>query len=167
MIVTEGNTAHFDASGAYRYRLTRTWDRSIPQITWVMLNPSTATSTTDDPTIRRVVGFARSWGFGSVLVLNLFALRTTRPRDLAVSSSPVGPDNDAVIDGALAPDAEVIAAWGNHGTLPNPSSGAPRCEEILQLLSSRSSRVRCLSRTAQGQPRHPLYLATDTVPVGL
>jgi hypothetical protein len=79
MSATDLSLADLDAGGTYRYRLTKTWDRSQPQVTWVMLNPSTATADTDDPTIRRVVGFSRRWGFGSAVVVNLFALRATQP----------------------------------------------------------------------------------------
>lgn len=164
MSATDLSPADLDAGGTYRYRLTRTWDRSQPQVTWVMLNPSTATADTDDPTIRRVVGFSRRWGFGSAVVVNLFALRATRPGDLVASHCPVGPDNDRAILEALSPSSDVVAAWGNHGRTPNPLSGRPRCEEVLDLISGRSKAVRCLARTKQGQPRHPLYLPADTVP---
>src|SRR5271165_6802401 len=59
-----------------------------------MLNPSKADEATDDPTIRRCIGFARSWGFGSLAVGNLFAYRATYPDELCASPDPVGSEND-------------------------------------------------------------------------
>ena len=53
--------------GCYRYALWRRWEPG-PQVLFIMLNPSTADELTDDPTIRRCIGFARSWGFGSLAV---------------------------------------------------------------------------------------------------
>lgn len=54
----------------YRYLLRRAWDESLPTALFVMLNPSTADAEVDDPTIRRCMGFARSWGMGSIEVVN-------------------------------------------------------------------------------------------------
>ena len=45
--------AQFDPTGQYRYSLTRGWDSTRPSITIIMLNPSQANATVDDPTIRR------------------------------------------------------------------------------------------------------------------
>lgn len=45
--------------GRYRYALTRTWDTRRTAVAFVMLNPSTADATTDDPTVRRCASFAR------------------------------------------------------------------------------------------------------------
>lgn len=39
--------------GKYRYRLWRVWDESLPTCCFVMLNPSKADATEDDPTIRQ------------------------------------------------------------------------------------------------------------------
>ena len=72
--------ACFDSTGAYRYRLWREWDVSKPSVTFVMLNPSTAGAKDDDPTIRRCLSFARSWGFGRLEVVNLCAYRATSPK---------------------------------------------------------------------------------------
>lgn len=156
------STATFDDGGAYRYRLTRRWGTSAP-ISWVLLNPSTATARQDDPTIRRVVGFSRSWGFGSMLVVNLFALCATTPAAIRAHPDPVGPDNDAMISQAIRLSRVVVVAWGVSGATMNPVSGRRRNLEVIELLAG--SRLICLGNTANGQPRHPLYMARSTRPV--
>lgn len=72
--------------GRYLYRLWRSWEKA-PGGTegtclWVMLNPSTADHVQDDPTIRRVVGYSKAWGFTRAEVVNLYAYRTASPADL-------------------------------------------------------------------------------------
>ncbi|HEX6285988.1 MAG TPA: DUF1643 domain-containing protein [Acidimicrobiia bacterium] len=144
----------------YRYWLTRVWDVGQPPVSWVMLNPSTATETVDDPTIRRVVAFSRLWGFGSALVVNLFALRSVSPETLARHPDPVGPENDSAIERAIGSADLVVVAWGNHGLKLNPKTRTPRSSEVAALLSGVNPR--CLGLTASGQPRHPLYLPSCT-----
>lgn len=68
--------------GRYRYRLDRIWDTALPAVTFIMLNPSTADASNDDATIRRLAGtngFARRWGCGALIVVNLYAWRATTP----------------------------------------------------------------------------------------
>ena len=78
----------------YRYMLRRVWDRTKPACLFIGLNPSTADATVDDPTIRRCVGFADSWGYGELVVGNLYAFRATKPKDMFNQDDPVGPFND-------------------------------------------------------------------------
>ena len=78
--------------GKYRYRLTRKWGYGRP-CGFIMLNPSTADALHDDPTIRRCVGFAKAWGCGALIVVNLFAVRATSPREMMRADDPVGPEN--------------------------------------------------------------------------
>lgn len=136
--------------GRYRYLLWRRWAEA-DSLLFIMLNPSTADAERDDPTIRRCIGFARSWGFGGVEVVNLFAWRATLPRALARARDPVGPHNDRAISQAVARSRAVIAAWGVHGALGD------RDEQVAQLLAA--TRLRCLGLTRDGAPRHPLYVA--------
>lgn len=141
-------SAEISACRRYRYALRRKW-ASGPQVLFVMLNPSVADGSVDDPTIRRCIGFARAWGFGSLAVGNLFALRTPDPRVLKRSRSPVGPENDARLRELQDSAALVIAAWGNHGAFRGRSSevrGFLRAPHVLGL-------------TRLGEPRHPLYVA--------
>lgn len=65
--------------GDYRYLLTREWDSQGKIVTFIMLNPSRADALLNDPTITRCLNFARSWGYGRLEVVNLFAYRTPQP----------------------------------------------------------------------------------------
>jgi hypothetical protein len=76
--------------GLYRYLLWRTWNPKANTMVWLMLNPSTADAMNDDPTIRRCIGFAQREGCGSIQVLNLYALRATKPKHLFDHPDPEG-----------------------------------------------------------------------------
>jgi len=109
-------TANISSCGRYRYELSRTWDTAKPEVRFVGLNPSTANETADDSTIRRLLGYARQWGYGRLLVGKLFALRAPKPASLFSAPNPVGnPANVAALL-RLAGRAElIVAAWGNDG----------------------------------------------------
>lgn len=149
--------------GTYRYTLDRVWDRRRPRALFVMLNPSTADAREDDPTIVRCKSRAERAGCGGLTVVNLFALRATKPGVLATHPDPVGPDNDAWITVALSDDPSVIvAAWGAY-----PPAAGRRAEiradvrvtRVLQILAAHDVPVKCLGTTKEGHPRHPLYVA--------
>lgn len=142
--------------GRYRYSLERCWDDGLPMVTWVMLNPSTADAETDDQTIRKCVGFARKWGAGRIRVVNLFALRSTDPRALRTSASPVGPGNNNAIVEAARRSAVIVAAWGAHGKLIG------RDGYVRWLVDAQDRRLSCLGVTKDGHPRHPLRLPYST-----
>jgi hypothetical protein len=141
----------------YRYELTREWNRSGETCVFIGLNPSTADEQKDDPTIRKCIGFARRWGCERLVMLNLFAYRATDPRHMRRFDRPIGPDNDAVIDGyALFGSAPrlFIAAWGRHGTFQGRDAAV--CERICQYRT-----IMCLGRNNDGTPEHPLYVPYD------
>ncbi len=139
-------------SGPFRYALYRRWGASENGVTFVMLNPSTADGDVDDPTIRRCIGFARGWAFGSLSVVNLYALRATNPADLMHAADPVGPENAEWIATACQ-GAAVVLAWGAC-IGPRPPTVRAHVAEIL----FRARSVDCLGYCANGQPRHPLYV---------
>lgn len=144
----------------YRWWLRRQWQPRLPPLVFIGLNPSRADAERDDPTLRRIVGFARQWGFGSVTVLNLFARISPSPALLRRAADPVGTDNDRWLQRALDRRAAIWLGWGNQGAWRG------RDRQLLELMrqglvgeSHRESRLFCLGLTAQGQPRHPLYAA--------
>lgn len=156
----ELKTARLSECGTYRYELRREWS-SAPLACFVMLNPSTADANVDDRTIRRCVGFARSWGNGGIVVVNLFALRSKHPSELARHADPVGPKNDDFIRSALALRwVTVVCAWGAD---PLVASRSPR---VLSLIREAGHKPQCLRLTeATRAPEHPLYLPASLRPI--
>ncbi|WP_202443263.1 MULTISPECIES: DUF1643 domain-containing protein [Photobacterium] len=139
----------------YRYELWRTWDDSKPYAMFIGLNPSTADETEDDPTIRRCINFAKSWGYGGLCMANLFAYRATQPEDMKRASDPIGDKNDETLI-LLAQNAGVIVgAWGNDGVFLN------RSEDVRALISE----LNVLKVNKSGEPAHPLYLKSTLTPI--
>jgi hypothetical protein len=147
------SSAVLSPDGVYRYRLDRVWGAG-PRVLFVMLNPSTADATQDDPTLRRCLGFARDWGYGSLTVANLYAYRATEPADLKRAVDPVGPECDYYLEQCAGEASLIVAAWGMHA---HPD----RVQQVRHLLGPE---VMALAWTKAGQPRHPLYIKGDTVP---
>jgi hypothetical protein len=154
-------SASFSACGHYRWWLERVWAPERPRLLFIGLNPSRADGRRDDPTLRRLLGFARSWGYGALEVLNLFARISPSPALLRRAADPLGPHNDAWIGARLAaqPQAPLWLGWGNQG------SWRHRDRAVLALLPGRACIA--LGCTASGQPRHPLYLPARAQPRAL
>jgi len=150
-------TAKIDKTGRYRYRLRREWDSSLPAVGFLMLNPSTADAEVLDPTVRRCLGYAKAWGYGALEVVNLFALRSTDPKELYRAEDPVGPDNDVAIIECFREVDKMICAWGSHGGFRR------RGHEVKDMLLSEGV-IYCLKLTQSGHPSHPLYLPKDLTP---
>ena len=139
----------------YRYRLSRTWDAEKETLGFIMLNPSTADESENDPTIRRCLGYAKDWGYGSILVGNLFSLRATDPSELREHRNPIGPQNDEHLR-LITTEAElVVAAWGTKGALNG------RGQEVVEMLDVD---LYALNTTKDGHPTHPLYQPKDAEP---
>jgi hypothetical protein len=143
--------AIISADGKYRYQLSRIWDEEKPNILFIMLNPSTADADVDDPTIRRVMNFSKSWGYGGVFVGNLYAFRSTDPKALRHTDDPVGEDNIEHIKDLIGVTERVVYAWGNNQKEP-------------EWLSSLVDTPYCIDISKKGVPKHPLYLKSELHP---
>lgn len=141
----------------YRYWLKRIWDPEKPMVLFIMLNPSTADAEHDDPTIKRCIGFAKAWGYGSIWVVNLFAFRATNPKYLWKEKDPKGKHNYCTIEGAVGKCDLVIAAWGAIDTHYD------HIKEVCKIVTCKKD-LHCISLTKDGKPAHPLYLARDLKP---
>jgi hypothetical protein len=157
--MTVHRSALLSEDGLYRYNLVRRWDSSLDRLAWVMLNPSTADGLKDDATIRRVERFTREWGYGSLVVVNLFAYRATDPKELTRRErwEVIGDDNDKAIS-READGRDVVLAWGS--ALPAGLKG--RAAFVTGDIAEVARAMYCLGLTARGEPRHPLYLPANT-----
>jgi hypothetical protein len=144
----------------YRYKLTRTWDEDKGKVLFIMLNPSTADEKTDDLTTRRCINFAKKWGYGGLMIGNLYPFRAKRPKYLRKwlkEHNGVGMANWENEDHVhqMAEQADItVCAWGcNHKGIPE------WVEELGDL--------HYLELCDDGiTPKHPLgNLSKDLVPI--
>ena len=150
--------AVFSRCRRWRYLLWRCWDESKPAANFLMLNPSTADERRLDPSCTRARNYAERWGFGAVVITNIFGWRATDPEEMKSVRDPVGPGNDAAIVKAAREAKLVVCAWGNHGVHLN------RSEAVLDLLRKTRIRMHVLRVNGAGYPAHPLYLPASLKP---
>jgi len=160
-LVTRGNRnsgAIFSRDGHYRFELWRNWGTG-KKLAFIGLNPSTADEIRSDPTVTRCINYAKRDGYGGMVMLNIFALRSTDPTRLLDNDiDPVGADNDRAIRKWLKrhPDVLAVACWGNHRSIGS------RGVEIVTMAHRLLHPLRCLGLNQNGSPKHPLYLRGDT-----
>lgn len=152
------STASFSKCRKYRYVLERIWnDDRKPLLNFIMLNASTADEVANDPTVERCERRARMWHYGGLIVTNLFAWRSTDPRQLRDVADPVGPDNDEAIVESAHRAQLVVCAWGNHGRLLDRG-------EVVRKRINIFMPLHYLRLTKTGMPEHLLYLSYDLKP---
>ena len=148
--------------GQYRYQLSRNWDEELPAVCFMMLNPSSADAEKDDNTIKRCIEFAKSWGYGSLYVVNLYAYRSRHPQGMISIHDPKGPKNLDHIRLVTEKCEKVICAWGN-------SSIINRLEKLypgyLPLKDVPAGKLHYLALAKDGTPKHPLYLKSSLKPI--
>ena len=149
-------SAIFSPCRKYRFLLERHWKREKGYALFVCLNPSTADENVDDPTVRRCIRFSERWGYGGLVVCNIFSIRSTDPKLLYQTDllEPVK-ENYEYIQQYSKCASITIAAWGNHGHYLN------RGKTVLRYFLKSPHH---LGLTKSGAPKHPLYLKSSTIP---
>lgn len=148
-------SATISECGRYRYDLTRDTGEGAGSVLWVMLNPSTANATEDDPTIRKCIGFTQRWGFRHLKVINLFAYRATDPTKLTAPDIIDSGNIQAIFSEVGAHD-RVVFAWGGglkyaHGN-----------KWVAEFIARTFFDAQCFGLNRDGTPKHPLYLSYET-----
>lgn len=147
------STAVYSDCEHYRYTLTRIWEPAAGKISFVMLNPSTATEVQNDPTVERCERRARALGYGSFQVCNIFAWRDTDPFAMRKAADPIGPANDQAITETCHWADKVVCAWGTHG------AHLERGRTVEHLMRKTGKPLYHLGLSKAGHPKHPLYIA--------
>lgn len=154
-----GYPAVWSKDKLYRYVLWRVWGPN-PWTNYCMiigLNPSTATETVNDPTVRRCIQYAKDWGYDALCMANAFAYRATNPRVMMGYPRPIGDQNDRWLVACAAGASLRLAAWGKRGAFMG------RDREIFTLIDD----LYCLRTNADGTPVHPLYQPAILKPIEL
>lgn len=149
------SNAVFSEDRKYRYALWRVWDINKPKIMFIGLNPSTASENMDDPTIRRVKGFAKSWGYGAVYMMNLFAIVSSDPKILRTNGMDLLGDNNDWLTTIGGTCKDILFAWGNF------KEAEERAKEVCKMFPN----AICLGFNKNGTPKHPLYVSAKTLQV--
>jgi len=152
MITTSDAGARFSRCRCWRTLLWRRWDPSRPVANFLMLNPSTADELRLDPSCTRARVYVERWGFGGLIVTNLFAWRATDPNEMKAARDPVGQGNDRAILTAAREAKLLVCAWGNHG------AHLERSRRVIALLRGAGVDLHVLKVNGSGEPAHPLYL---------
>ena len=158
-VVSGPSGAKFSRCRRWRYLLWRQWDAGRPVANFLMLNPSTADELRLDPSCTRARKYAERWGYGALIVTNLFGWRATDPQEMKSVRDPVGAGNDAAILRAAREAALVVCAWGNHG------EHLERAGAVTALLREAGVPLHFLRMNGAGHPAHPLYLPGALEPV--
>lgn len=142
----------------YRYLL---WRRFAPNrlLPIAMLNPSTADSSVNDPTIRRCLSFAADHDYGGILVVNLSPFRATYVQDMLahqISNAEYSRNSQTqrlVLEYAKSRKTPILCAWGTNARAMITERGT--FHDIRHEIGVEAA---CLSQTFGGYPGHPLYL---------
>ena len=154
--VTSAFTQVLSSDAVYEYRADRWWAVG-PRLTFVGCNPSLITWQTGtrlDPTSANCEAIARRDGYAGVTMLNLWALRSTDPRELRDQPDPIGPGWAAAFDEAVRDMSFVVGAWGTAPSGAGTHVARTRIAEVVDHLVELGLDVRCVGQTADGEPRH-------------
>ncbi len=161
------NRPPFSKCGAYRWWLRRELNNNKNSILFIGLNPSKANQIDDDPTLKRIIRFSESWGYGNILVINLFAIISSSPSVLKSSIDPIGIDNDEEIRLRLSeweqnPFWDLWLGWGSKGFwMQRDLFVLDLIKSIYKNRLNKFSNAKgplALGLTRNGRPLHPLYV---------
>lgn len=129
----------------------------------VGLNPSTARPGALDNTLKSVERVAHFNGYDSFLMMNLYAQRATRPKDMDQEHCDfLHRENLKAFSYLLDRTKTVWAAWG--AVMETRGYLGDCLLDFAKLAEEKGARwVTAGQRSKKGHPHHPLYLRKDSV----
>ena len=153
-MISQFSGAVFDQHRAYRFVLWRFWD-DRPRILFVGLNPSTANELEEDPTVGRLADFAERWAYGGFYLCNVFGQVTPYPTELSLGRA-LHAANIPAIQMANKLTVASVVMWGDN--IQKVENGRSVAEHVKNLVAPSF----CFGFTQKGNPKHPLYLNSET-----
>lgn len=163
------SAAWFSDDGTMRWELVRCWNEATKpafrrMCVFVMLNPSTADASFNDPTINRCIAFAKYWGYDGIRVVNLVGFRATKPKDMYAwfktqSKADLWHHTLRAVTGCTHPDvAKVVLAYGC-----TPIAMRRHEHDVVRAIN-KTKNVYNIKLNKDGSPAHPLYLNGSLTP---
>jgi hypothetical protein len=125
-----------------------------------MLNPSRGDASIDDPTILALIRFAKLWGYGGLLIVNLFDYRSSKPAEMFAAPIRCSAEGEKLAMGAIfyARDhgGRLLAAWGN--------GGQEFAQFYIEHARCHGVDLICLGTTQSGAPKHPMARGLHRIP---
>jgi len=145
----------------YRYILGTRGDRPL---ICVGINPSTAAPDALDPTLQSVERIARSNGYDSFLMFNVYAQRATRPDDMEQSGNRALHAENCRAFSYLLSLSDRPAVWAAWGNLIGKRDYLTDCLRDFAALGRQAGAAWYTAGAPlkSGHPHHPLYLKRDT-----
>ncbi|WP_375782889.1 DUF1643 domain-containing protein [Bradyrhizobium sp. Pha-3] len=160
--VAVGGCAVFSPDRMYRYRLERELPGEGIIAAIIMVNGSDADETSNDHTVRKLIGFGTRLGWRRIIIGNLFAFVSTDISGLRTAADPIGSDNDRHLEEIIAAADIVIVGWGTVKKLPEALR--KRWIDVVRIADRLGQQLYCLDVTDDGHPKHPLMIGYDAVP---
>ncbi len=99
----------------------------------------------NDPTIRKIISYSKSWGFGGVYVGNIYSNISPYPKDIRLIKFHREKKNIESIKKMKEKTELSVFAWGNNEKAPNWLKAIIKIPYYIEL-------------SKNGIPKHPLYL---------
>ena len=136
-MITETTTiqcqAVFSEDRKHRFLLQKIWNTEKPKATIIMINPNQADLIRTDATTMLVINNLDKLGFGSVDIVNLYSVITSK---ISFRFTPdeelLETENDAIVLESAKTSDQIIIAWGSVGV--NSERVRKRQAELLTYL---------------------------------
>ena len=156
----------------YRWSLSYKISRSVNEIIFIGLNPSLSDSVFMDNTTKKIIKISKKHNYGTVKLINLFALISRNPKKLFNHKNPVGYLNNDHIYKHLKywseyKNCDLWLGWGNKGNFLNRNKKI--LKKIMKYYSIKKKNFDnplgplFIKKTIKDNPIHPLYCSDNSI----
>lgn len=147
--------AVFSENERYRYMLTKVWDKNKPKAVMIGINPSKATHLKGDNTATNAMNYFIDNGYGTMIIVNLFAFMSTKTEGLSKREKLYEDLNNDYIKKACEEADMVLIAWG-YG-----KEHTSRKHEVDKILTQYLHKVMCFKTKKNKMPCHLRVISDD------
>lgn len=147
--------AVFSENEKYRYMLIKAWDENKPKAVMIGINPSKATHLKGDNTATNAMNCFIDSGYGTMIIVNLFAFMSTKTEGLSKREKLYEDLNNDYIQKACEEADTVLVAWGYE------KEHIRRKQEVDKILNQSRHKVKCFKTKENKKPCHLRVICED------